>query len=455
MLSGPAYRQQVTKATRDPDANIRLGAIMALQRSGFQQAEPVLRRLLADPDLRIRQRALIWTGQAGLMALKSDIDRALSAGPATAALFETYLETVSHLEPEYIQAYRTQAASYAKSIKRELPSGFVESFVHDNSRSAGLRAMAVRHLHKPSEQTNLLLSVLNTEKDEGLRMEVLRSLAEVPGEDIARQLLRVASASLEPVPLRTWAILALARQPLDVSEGVIPLLQDPDMNIRIEAARYLRTRLANKDVKQIFEQLYDSLESGKEEPLKEQMALALSITDTSDSLMKRPSTVEEWQQALARGGEPGRGLRVMYSMQSMCTMCHAVEGRGGDLGTELTNSGKSKTRTQLVHSILRPSGEVSPEYQGWYVRLKNGEVYQGRQIDVGDRGIELYTQGRGFVTFDKKDIEDYGMSEKSLMPEGLENQLTVSDLRDLIAFLEEGISAGTGKKELTRVKSKK
>jgi hypothetical protein len=82
-------------------------------------------------------------------------------------------------------------------------------------------------------------------------------------------------------------------------------------------------------------------------------------------------------------------------------------------------------------------------------------VYQGRQIDVGDRGIELYTQGRGFVTFDKKDIEDYGMSEKSLMPEGLENQLTVSDLRDLIAFLEEGISAGTGKKELTRVKSKK
>jgi putative heme-binding domain-containing protein len=136
-------------------------------------------------------------------------------------------------------------------------------------------------------------------------------------------------------------------------------------------------------------------------------------------------------------------------------MCHAVEGRGGDLGTELTNSGKSKTRTQLVHSILRPSGEVSPEYQGWYVRLKNGEVYQGRQIDVGDRGIELYTQGRGFVTFDKKDIEDYGMSEKSLMPEGLENQLTVSDLRDLIAFLEEGIRARTGKKELTRVKSKK
>ncbi len=32
----------------------------------------------------------------------------------------------------------------------------------------------------------------------------------------------------------------------------------------------------------------------------------------------------------------------------------------------------------------------------------------------------------------------YGPSEISLMPEGLEHRLTVSDFRDLIAFLEQG-----------------
>jgi putative heme-binding domain-containing protein len=117
-------------------------------------------------------------------------------------------------------------------------------------------------------------------------------------------------------------------------------------------------------------------------------------------------------------------------------MCHAVGGRGGDLGPDLSNAGKSKTRSQLVHSILRPSEEISPEYQGWYIKLKNSEVLQGRQIDIGGSTIELYTPAAGFVTFHKKDIEDYGKIDKSLMPDGLEKQLTLNDLRDLISFLE-------------------
>jgi putative heme-binding domain-containing protein len=140
--------------------------------------------------------------------------------------------------------------------------------------------------------------------------------------------------------------------------------------------------------------------------------------------------------ALASGGNAERGRRVFYSVQSVCSACHAIEGRGGDLGPDLTNVGRSKSRSQLVSSILRPSEDISPEYQGWYIREKSGEVHQGRQIDVGGKSIELYTQGAGFIEISKSDIQDYGMADKSLMPDGLEARLTVSDMQDLIAFLE-------------------
>lgn len=450
-LANPAFRQQAIEATQHSDADVRLGAAIALQRSGYSKPVPVVRRLLTDADARVRQRALIWAGQAGLKEMLPLIDKAISARETTPVLFETYLETIRHLNTEYIEAYSQRTEPYAKSIKRELPPEFIETFIQDKSRPASLRALAIQHLENPGEQASVLVALLNTEKNSQLRLEVLRSLAAIPGEDIARQLLKVATTSTESSIIRAWALLALARQPPDMATQVITLLQNPEMDIRIEAARYLRTRLASEGVKQAFEQINDSLGKG-EEALQEQIGLALASLDSTKIAIKRPVSPEEWQKAVGSGGVPARGYRVMYSLQSMCSVCHAVKGRGGNLGPDLTNTGQSKSRNQLIQSILQPSGEVSPEYQGWYVHLKNGEVYQGRQIDVGDNSIELYTQSRGFVSFGKEEVEDYKMSEKSLMPDGLEKQLTVSDMRDLLAFLERTQSTVSNKKEVASIK---
>jgi hypothetical protein len=45
---------------------------------------------------------------------------------------------------------------------------------------------------------------------------------------------------------------------------------------------------------------------------------------------------------------------------------------------------------------------------------------------------------REMVSFEKAEVKDYGVAESSLMPAGLESRLTVSDMRDLITFLESG-----------------
>ncbi|MDZ7690780.1 MAG: PVC-type heme-binding CxxCH protein [Balneolaceae bacterium] len=66
VLSKPVFQSQVVKATRSDNADVRLGSMIALHRSGYEDIEQIVRRSLTDGDLRIRQYGLKWTGRAGL-----------------------------------------------------------------------------------------------------------------------------------------------------------------------------------------------------------------------------------------------------------------------------------------------------------------------------------------------------------------------------------------------------
>lgn len=435
-LAQVLYQPELVKATHDPAADIRLGSLLALQHSGYDQAEPILRRLLDDPDARVRQRVLIWIGQEGMTALLPDLEKALKVGTPSPALFETYLETIRHLMPDFIHSYQNKSEPYSRSIKRPLPGRFLENFIQNKSQPAALRALAIRKLENPGEQRELLASLLAKGQDPKLRMEAVQTLANVPGLEIAEQLCGIAADPSNPALIRAEALLSLSRQPGNKSEKIIPLLQDAEPDVQIEAARYLRTKLAAKEIRQVFEAKKDLVQPSTGDALQEQFALALTPESGDKKPSGRPSAPREWEEVLATGGDAQRGRRVFYSIQSACSSCHAVEGRGGDLGPDLSNIGLSKSRSQLVAAILNPSQEISPEYQGWYIKLKNGEMHQGRQIDVGDRDIKLYTPLGKFNTYPKKEVQNYGMTESSLMPDGLEAGLTVSDLQDLISFLE-------------------
>ena len=430
-LSQPVFRQKVIEATGHANPAIRVGALLALQHSGYQPDPELMQKFLSDADEDVRQRALMWVGQAGMVGLASSLEKALSSGSASPALLDTYLETVRHLQPEFIHAYRTQKETYAKSIPRSLPTRFTENFVKNSSRPDAIRAMAIKIIEHPAQELEILLPLLSNDKAPILQLEAVRSLATIADSAVADRLLALAFRQTATPPNRSEALLALTRQPLDVSARVLALLNDPAPDVQLEAARYLRGYAAVPVVRKALHTKHQA--KGTAPAIKEQIALATGEKNTAPP---RPSSYEDWEKVLEKPGDPVRGRRVFYASQALCSSCHAVQGRGGDLGPDLSNVGQSKSHAQLVRSILRPSAEITPEWQGWYVQLNNGNYYQGRQIDVGEKSIELYTQATGFQNFPKKDIKDYGMIKNSLMPDGLENQLTVSDLRDLMTFLK-------------------
>ena len=164
--------------------------------------------------------------------------------------------------------------------------------------------------------------------------------------------------------------------------------------------------------------------------------------------MSRPNTVRDWQELLRKGGDPDAGRRVFFSANSACSACHVVNGRGIKLGSgsaagfiampigpDLSVIGRTANRNALIHSIVRPSDYIAPEYQGWFVKMKDGKMNTGREIDQERNAIQLIMLDGYEHNFPRKDVESWGAMEHSLMPEGFPQTMAVEEFRDLIEFL--------------------
>jgi hypothetical protein len=432
-LSGPDFRQKLEGAISHASDDVRLGVLLALWRSQHPNEAKFAEAFLEDPNPAIRNRALIWIGSRGMQSQRKNLEKALQVGDFQTGLLETYLETVKLLQPEFQRAYANKEEAISKQIPLKLPERFIVELVRDRNNPSRMRAYALRYLQNPADEKALLLEFLGAESEEEVLLEVIRTLDQVPDKEVAEALLQFSLSNEKALRLRIEALTALSGQPLDGWHAVIPLLEVSDENLAIAAARYLHDKSGEQAVAAAMERILNDGSSCDSEALRQELMFA-----TYGDVGKRPDPREiaEWEALLEGPADLERGGRIFFDNRSLCASCHAIQGRGGDLGPDLSNVGKSKDRSSLIRSLLLPSEEMSPEWQGWFLEMNDGTRYEGRQIDVGEKQIKLYTQEEGFIRVQKVQVANYGLSNSSLMPSGLEQRLTNQDLKDLLAFLQ-------------------
>ncbi len=115
-----------------------------------------------------------------------------------------------------------------------------------------------------------------------------------------------------------------------------------------------------------------------------------------------------------------------------CQNCHSGEGA---LGPDLNGIAKRLSPEDLFRTILFPNRDISPLYRFNEYRMQNGDVHLGRTAFYAADGIVLKT-GSGIIRLDQKDIASQQVSERSIMPEGLLEGLSASDIADLYQFLK-------------------
>ena len=119
--------------------------------------------------------------------------------------------------------------------------------------------------------------------------------------------------------------------------------------------------------------------------------------------------------------------------EKACASCHRLYGNGGDIGPDLTGSGRTDL-DYLLENIVDPSAVVSADYRMSVVAMADGRVLNALVKGRTDRSIILQTPTEA-ITVDREDVEGIKPSQLSIMPEGILDTLTATEARDLIAYL--------------------
>ena len=136
------------------------------------------------------------------------------------------------------------------------------------------------------------------------------------------------------------------------------------------------------------------------------------------------------------GGDVRRGQAVFNGAKASCVGCHAIGYVGGKLGPDLTKIGQVRSERDLLESIAYPSASFVRSYEPVAVATKAGKVFTGLlRKDAADEVIIAVAADRD-ERIARAEVEEIQPGTVSVMPAGLDRQLTPGELADLIAFLK-------------------
>jgi putative heme-binding domain-containing protein len=145
----------------------------------------------------------------------------------------------------------------------------------------------------------------------------------------------------------------------------------------------------------------------------------------------RQRVVADYQSALQLAGDAGRGKAVF---KRACSACHQLEGVGTQVGPDLT-AARNQGSEAILLNILDPNREVKPQYLSYVLETTSGRTLTGMIAAETANSLTLRRADGTTQTVLRVDIEELRSTGVSFMPEGLEKQVDVPAMADLLAYL--------------------
>jgi len=171
---------------------------------------------------------------------------------------------------------------------------------------------------------------------------------------------------------------------------------------------------------------------------KEVRTRAAGLFDDASS-SDRAEVVERHAKVALIKGDAAAGKQVFAKR---CATCHALEGVGHAIGPDLLASA-NRSADWMLSQILDPNRAVEARYTSYVAATEEGHSYSGILVSETGNSITLALQDGKQQVILRSDMDELKSTGKSLMPEGLEKDLSEQDLADVLAYL--GASAPPAK----------
>ena len=116
-----------------------------------------------------------------------------------------------------------------------------------------------------------------------------------------------------------------------------------------------------------------------------------------------------------------------------CATCHKLFGVGETVGPDITGSNRTNL-DYILENIIDPSAVLGKDYRMTILEMADGRVVSGLIQRETDSAITIRTLNDSLIV-PKAEVDYRELSQLSMMPEGLLDQLKPDQVRDLIAYL--------------------
>jgi putative membrane-bound dehydrogenase-like protein len=158
--------------------------------------------------------------------------------------------------------------------------------------------------------------------------------------------------------------------------------------------------------------------------------LAAKIFDAASNPDRR-RVVDLYALQMPAKTDTDRGAKLFAKA---CATCHKLDGKGQDVGPDLASVG-DKSVEGLLTAILDPNRAVETRYINYSASTKAGLTYNGiLQAETSTTITLVAADGKKHQLL-RNEIDELASTGKSLMPEGLEKDLSPQDVADIIAYV--------------------
>lgn len=282
--------------------------------------------------------------------------------------------------------------------------------VADSSSPVSVRAAAMRLLAvvKRDEFVISVPTLLGADQPQQIQQATINVIREFSVTD-AVPLVIAALQMLTPAAREDAASLALLRS--ETSLELLSQMQDGEVPAAIldidQRLRLLQHR--SEEVRALAGQVFGGVVS----PDREDVA-------------------SRYRPAISMAASRARGAMVF---EKTCSKCHRIDDKGYSVGPDISDT-RNRSRDALLYDILDPNRRVDPQFSEYVVVTSDGRTYNGLLMsDSGGQVVLRQAEGKQQVIA-RSDIVELQTTNRSLMPEGIEKDISVEQMADLLEFLK-------------------
>lgn len=447
----------VTKLLRrvgDGDRKVLLQLACTLGELRNPRAGPALGRLAlaATEDVHFEAAILSSVTRGNVDGVLTGVLAAIEQGTATRAirrLVEQLLGVAADVGRDDV-AFR----SLGRILKRthgspsawemEALAALLEALDRHGTTVAKLEAEWGKSGDEPLTRLTALVSqarVIAQDETAGerLRIAAIRLLAHHPREkERDLELLGRLLVPATPLAVQSAAVTRLGRQEAEGIAGILlrgwrshsPAVRAQVLSVLLCRSAWLRALLDHVERGDV---LPSDIDAGARQRfaahprLRRRVEKLLSPTAATD----REAVIRDYQSAIRLPGDSDRGAVVF---QDRCSPCHRLGRVGYEVGPNLLAL-TDNSPGALLTAILDPNRSVDPRFTDYVAVTTDGRIHTGLLASDAGNSITLLGQSGERWLVLRKDLVKLETAGKSMMPEGLEADLSLENIADVIAYV--------------------